>query len=333
MKLRLAGLLRWCVFHAVLLGLALNATAASTDVTGPVVMRLPTPTACTTSTLACNRLALDDAHTRAQVDEGKREIRILNAASYEDEVIVADVLLHARRSAVDAQPYLVHLVVSKKGDSWKHRLSPYAPDKKRRDGPFEFENWTVFLGQSDKPLLSPSLVQKALGRRSLTARAKDFFVRATDLRKQPGESPAVELGLRIGPLNFGFTRARFEPPQAVRQGGANVDLATALSKEDWYFDFQSLSSLVPAYLIRHDLFLFGLDTHPLMAQAMKAGYRGTERLRVGVKDGAGFVQLDDHVEPYAQATQTALVFLRDTYLGMLLRGQAATMTLAATKKN
>jgi hypothetical protein len=324
------------VYRAVLVGVLLWRAAANAATTsllaGPVVTQLPAPTACAANILACNRLALDDARTTAQVDDKRHEIHIHNTASYDKEAIVADVLLHAEGPAANgAKPYLVHLVISKKGEGWRHRLSPYAVDKGTAKGPFEFDKWTVFVGDDKQPLMAPNLVQQALGKRSLAKRATDFFVRATDLRKQSGESPAVELGLRMGPLNFGFTRARFEPPLSLRQAGANGDLAAALAKEDWSVDFESLSSLVPNHLVRHDLFLFGLDQHPLMAQAMKAGYQGTERLRVGVKSGAGFVQLNDRIEPYPQAAQTATVFLRDTYLGMLLRAQAASMPATQAK--
>lgn len=316
---------------ALFLAGAAKSQTVDNGVTGPVVMQLPASTSCQVQVLACNRLALDDARTTARIDEKRREIRISNAETYADETIVADVLLHASaRVAKGAQPYLVHLVVSKKGTRWKHRLSTYAVTKKGGAEPFEFESWKVFVGGEEKAWLSPALVKQALGPRSFTDKAKDFFVRATDLRKKAGEPPAIELSLGIGPLRFGMTRAHYVPPRSMMEGHGD-NLAAVLSKEDWSFDFQTLSSLVPTYLIRHDLFLFGLDKHPLLQDAIKAGFRGNERLKVGVKNGAGFVQLDDRVEPYDQAAQTAQVFLRDTYLGMLLNAQAAAMTPAPAK--
>lgn len=331
MPFHIATVGRALLVAVLLSGSAAKSQTVDNSVAGPVVMQLPASMSCQAQVLACNRLALDDARTTAKIDEKRREIRISNAATYADETIVADVLLHASaRVAKGSQPYLVHLVVSKKGTRWKHRLSTYAVTKKGGAEPFEFETWKVFVGGDEQAWLTPSLVKQALGPRSFTDKAKDFFVRATDLRKQAGESPAIELGLGIGPLRFGMTRAHYVPPRSVMEGHG-ADLAAVLAKEDWSFDFQTLSSLVPLYLIRHDLFLFGLDKHPLLQDAIKAGFRGNERLKVGVKNGAGYVQLDDRVEPYEQASQTALVFLRDTYLGMLLNAQAASMTPSPAK--
>jgi hypothetical protein len=305
--------------------------AASTDRTGPLVSQLPSNANCQTNKLACNRLALDDENTTASIDEARREIRIANTTDYTEETVVADVLLHATaRVSAAPQPYLIHLVISKKGTQWKHRLSTYSVMRKSGQEPFDFERWTVYAGEDKKPLLSPGLVNKALGPRSLKTRAKDFFVQAVDLRQPSQPMPAVELSLGVGPLSFRMTRAHYAPPPSVREGRAE-NLLDALSQEDWFFDFQTLSSLVPLSLIRHDLFLFGLDRHPMLQDAMKAGFRGDERLKVGIKDGHGFVQLDERVEPYDQAAQTALVFLRDTYLGMLLNAQAAALTSPAKK--
>lgn len=316
---------------ALWLGCSL-AHAAPVDRTGPLVSQLPSTANCLMHQLACNRLALDDSNTTASVDEDRREIRIANATDYSEETVVADVLLHATAHVGAApRPYLIHLVISKKGANWKHRLSTYSVMRKSGQEPFDFERWTVYAGEEKKPLLSPGLVNKALGPRSLKTKAKDFFVQAVDLRKPAEPMPAVELSLGVGPLSFRMTRAHYAPPASVREGRAGP-LIEALSQEDWSFDFQTLSSLVPLSLIRHDLFLFGLDRHPMLQDAMKAGFRGDERLRVGIKNGQGFVQLDERVEPYEQAAQTALVFLRDTYLGMLLNAQAAALP-SSTKKN
>lgn len=316
---------------ALWLGCALG-HAAPVDRTGPLVSLLPSAKDCREHKLACNRLALDDASTTATVDEARREIRINNTTDYSEETVVADVLLHATAQVASAaQPYLIHLVISKTGKRWKHRLSTYSVMRKSGQAPFDFEQWTVYAGSEQKPLMSPGLVTKALGPRSLKTKAKDFFVQAVDLRKPSDPMPAVELSLGVGPLSFRMTRAHYAPPPSLREGreGSLVD---ALSQEDWFFDFQTLSSLVPLSLIRHDLFLFGLDRHPMLQDAMKAGFRGDERLRVGIKNGQGFVQLDERVEPYDQAAQTALVFLRDTYLGMLLNAQATSLP-APAKKN
>jgi hypothetical protein len=313
-----------------MLGVATLAHAAESKLTGPVVTQLPAKSACAVNVLACTRLALDDARTTATVDEQRHEVRIYNDASYDSETIVADVLLHVQGGTRQPlKPYLVHLVVSKQGDKWKHRLSPYGLDKRRSDGPFQFEDWSVYLGQAKKPLMAPDLVRKAVGRSSLMGRAKDFFVKATDLRKREGDAPAIELGLGIGPLNFAMTRARFEVPASIK-AGREVNVEQVMAQEDWFFEFQTLSKMVPAYLVHHDLFLFGLDRHPLVVESMKVGSKGNELMRVGVKNGKGYVQINERVEPYEQAPQTAVVFMRDTYLGMLLNAQVPVAPAASS---
>ena len=315
---------------AMWMGCAL-AHAAGGSHTGPLVTLLPSAENCQSHKLACNRLALDDVNTTATVDEARKEIRIINTAEYGEETVVADVLLHATAKVSNTTaPYLVHLVVSKNGTRWKHRLSTYSVQRRSGKPPFAFERWTVYAGTEPKPLMSPELVTKGLGPRTLKTRARDFFVQARDLRTAAAPTPAVELSLGLGPLNYKMTRAHYVPPKSLGEG-RQQSLLEALSRDDWYFDFQTLSSLVPISLIRHDLFLFGLDRNPMLQDAMKAGFRGDERLRVGSKNGQGFVQLDDRVEPYDHAAQTATVFLRDTYLGMLLNEQASQPPATASK--
>jgi hypothetical protein len=302
-----------------LLGLA--GTLYAAPLQGPLVQLLPGLGDCESSVLSCNRLALEDAHTKAELDVQRREIKIANTHTYAANAIIADVLIHATtHHAQGRSPHLIHLVVSKKQDKIKVRLSPYGLPKQPKPLDAELDGWTVWVNNESEPVLSPAMGREALLKPGIGQKTKDFFVQAKELALQADGALGLELGLQVGPLRYRLTRTRFESPASWRLQPP-TDLLAALQTHDWRIEFQSLSRLVPEELIRHDLFLFGIERLPLVQQAMQQGYKGTELLSFGAQQGKGYVQLGSTQEPFADASQAAALFLRDTYVGLLLMRQ------------
>ena len=291
-----------------------NSDVLASDLAGPVITRLP-------GTEGTNRLALDDARTTALVDASRREIRIGNNHAYSESTIVADVLLHAKGEwGTHSRPYLIHLVISKDSDGWHNRLSTYTVPGAGAPTQAEVDAWTVMLGDGKQVVLTPEQAQAQIVAPPLSARLIDTFAQVRDIRTTADPSPALEISLGLGPLKYKVAAARLELPASLK-ADPKSNLEKALQEEDWSFELAMLSSMTPKELIRHDLLLFGLDAHPLLQDVMKRGYRPDEKLTVGVQNGAGFVRIGEQTAPFPAAQQTAMTFLRDTYVGMVLAAQ------------
>ncbi len=306
-----------------------NSDGLAVELTGPLVRRLPgmAPTllmkaAASIETQDCNRLVLDDAHTTAVVDETRREIRIANNHAYAESAIVADVLLHAKGQwGTRSRPYLIHLVISKDSNGWHNRLSTYTVPGGGSPDRAEVDAWTVTIGDGKQVVLTPEQAQAQIVAPPLSSRLIDTFAQARDIRTAADPSPALDISLGIGPFKYTVASARLELPASLK-ADPKGNLDKALQEEDWHFEMAMLSSMTPKELIRHDLLLFGLDAHPLLQDVMRRGYRADEKLTVGVQNGAGFVRIGGHSAPFPAAQQTAVTFLRDTYVGMVLAAQA-----------
>ena len=303
-----------------------NSHVLAMELTGPLITRLPgnalTQQAVpSTGSERSNRLVLDDAHTTAVVDAARREIRIGNDHVYGESTIVADVLLHANgRWGTRSRPYLIHLVVSKDSDGWHNRLSTYTVPGAGAPTQAEVDAWTVMLGEGQQVVLNPELAQAQIVAPSISARLIDTFAQVRDIRTSADAAPALEISLGLGPLKYKVAAARLDLPASLK-ADPKSNLEQALQTEDWSFELAMLSSMTPKELIRHDLLLFGLEAHPLLQDVMKRGYRADEKLTVGVQDGAGFVRIGGQKAAFPAAQQTAVTFLRDTYVGMVLAAQ------------
>lgn len=317
---------------ATLLGAALSYGTNAAELTGPVVTRLPAAVACAVDDAlqtafdnrACDRLALDDVQTRAVVDESKREIRISNEKTYAKSTIVADVLLHARGRVSDgARPYLLHLVLSKDGKNWHRRLSTYTVPGDGVPQKAELEDWTVVVeGEAATDIvLTPAIARGVMTDPPLSARLTTAIAQVRDIRSDKTQPPALEIALTLGPLKYNIARARLDLPATLRQDNKQP-LGAALRSGDWSFELASSSGLTPRDLVRHDLFLFGLDGQPLFKEIMRRGYKSSEKLTVGMKDGAGYVRVGKSSVAFPMAQQTLMTFMRDTYVGMVLAAQA-----------
>src|SRR5688572_11519961 len=115
----------------LLLLLAVSAGASAAEWSGRGIHPLPSNEACPFGELGvaeCNRIALDDGHTRASLDKtGKISLR--NTHAYSDEATVADLLVHGMGSTPEGGPVHLsfHLVLSKDGQRWSANSHVHAP--------------------------------------------------------------------------------------------------------------------------------------------------------------------------------------------------------------
>ena len=77
----------------------------------------------------CNRIALDDAHSRVELDRAAGTILFRNTQDYADDAVIGDVLLHGQARAADGRlvPVSLHLLVSKDGQDWSTSVHAHAP--------------------------------------------------------------------------------------------------------------------------------------------------------------------------------------------------------------
>jgi hypothetical protein len=110
-------------------------TASAADFTGRGVFNFKSDSGCPFSALAgpaneCNRLALDDADTRAALDSAAHTIRFANPRIYGEKTIVGDVLLQGSgqsRNSGQRVPLTFHALLSRSGNEWSVSSHAHSP--------------------------------------------------------------------------------------------------------------------------------------------------------------------------------------------------------------
>ena len=309
------------------LGLALAGAftlASAADFTGRGVFNFRSEAGCPFAALAgagndCNRLALDDADTRAALDSAAHTIRFTNTRSYAGKTIVGDVLLQGSGQARNGQrvPLTFHALLSRSGSDWSvssHAHSPMGGEfNDIRIDPYQV---VVNEANTDRVVLTADQVIEALARPSLTARLANVLVQVDDNRTDGARDADITIGLGLGKASKSVARARFHAPAAKGR-----ELAEAMRQGNWTLELQALSGKIPRQVVQRDLFLYGLESQSLLQPLLQRGFRKNEKLVLGAAGGKGFVRYDGQQREFAGADAAARAFLQDSFIGLVLGWQ------------
>lgn len=271
----------------------------------------------------CNRIALDDAHSRVELDRAAGTILFRNTWDYADDAVIGDVLLHGQARAADGRlvPVSLHLLVSKDGQDWSTSVHAHAPvsgdlsevklDALRVEAEVDGQRQVLLTHeQALRTLASPSTAAKL---------AKQFVqVRDNRIEAAKAEYSDITIALGLGKAALPAVRASLHVP------GGHADLAKALQNGDWTLELQALRSRLPLSVIQRDLFLFGMEQVELLQPLREAGFAKHDKLLLGARDGKGYLSFRGQQVDYPQAGTAAQAFLQDSFIGLVLSGQQHT---------
>ncbi len=268
----------------------------------------------------CNRIALDDAHSRVELDRAAGTILFRNTQDYADDAVIGDVLLHGRARAADGRvvPVSLHLLVSKDGQQWSTSVHAHAPvqgdltevklDAYRIEAEVDGQRQVLLTHeQALQTLASPSTAAKL---------AKQFVqVRDNRVEAAKAEYADITIALGLGKAALPAVRASLHVP------GGHADLAKTLQGGDWTLELQALRSRLPLSVIQRDLFLFGMEEVELLQPLRSEGFAKHDKLLLGARDGKGYLAFRGQQVDYPQAGAAAQAFLQDSFIGLVLSGQ------------
>jgi hypothetical protein len=303
-------------------------TAGAADFTGRGVFNFKSDSGCPFSALAgpaneCNRLALDDADTRAALDSAAHTIRFANPRIYGEKTIVGDVLLQGSGQSRSSQgngqrvPLTFHALLSRSGNEWSvssHAHSPIGGEfSDIRIDPYQV---VVIEGSAERVVFTPAQIGETLSKPSIAARLANEIVQVQDNRTGGATDADITVGLGLSRASKSVARARFRAPSA--KGG---ELSEAMRQGNWSLELQALSGQIPRQVVQRDLFLYGLESQSLLQPLMQRGFRKNEKLVLGAAGGKGYVRYDGQQREFAGADASARAFLQDSFIGLVLGWQ------------
>ena len=313
------------------------AAAGAADFTGRGVFNFKSDSGCPFSALAgpaneCNRLALDDADTRAALDSAAHTLRFANPRSYGQKTIVGDVLLQGSgqsRHSGQRVPLTFHALLSRSGNEWSvssHAHSPVGGEfSDIRIDPYQV---VVIEGGAERVVFTPAQIAETLSRPSIAARLANEFVQVRDNRKGGATDADITVGLGLSRASKSVARAHFHAPAA--KGG---ELSEAMRQGDWSLELQALSGQIPRQVVQRDLFLYGLESQSLLLPLMQRGFHKNEKLVLGATGGKGYVRYDGQQRDFAGADASARAFLQGSFIGLVLGWQQLQPQTPVAKKS
>ncbi len=310
---------------AAALGLAVF-TAEGAELAGRGIHRFDSSTGCPveTATHACNRIALDDADTHATLSPETRLIRFDNRRSYGTSTLVGDVLLHGTAQAADGRtvPVSVHVLVQRSGTRWSSSVHAHTPV----DGKLTHVNVDAYRivaeGDAGQVLYRPEDGLKVLADPSLAAQLAHEFVQVRNntaaAMAHAGSQGAVSditIALGLGRVAKPMVHSR------LMVADSSLPLAEALKRGTWALDLEALSSHVPLEVVQRDLFLYGLEQHPLLQPLRAHGFPKRGTLTLGSVNGRRYLRYGGQRADFEQAPDAALAFLQDSFIGLILADQ------------
>lgn len=295
------------------------AEAAPVDHTGRGIFHFASASGCpfaSANATGCNRIALDVPDVHASVDTATHTIVFSGGAGHLDDEVLGDVLLQG--NALDEQgqrvPLSLQVLLRRSGLAWNR--DPYVHTPVRGNltdihiDPYRID---VREGDATRTLMTPEDAHVLLEHPSLAARLASHFVQvyATDPQHPSGDDITIALGL--GSLSKAVVRVSF-----TSGAPRNADINPVLTSGTWAIQFNVLSSHIPVWVVRRELFLFGLDHSPL-TQAMSAqGFQADDQIEMGARNGKGYLRVNGREEPFTGAATSGYAFLQESFMGLIL---------------
>ncbi|MDC8757089.1 hypothetical protein [Janthinobacterium fluminis] len=298
-----------------------GATAAASEFAGPGVHSFASGSGCPLAALAgkttqCNRLALDQADTRATLDSAAHAIHFYNSRRYARKTIVGDVLLQGSGVGQDGQrvPLSFHLVLSKSGDKWSMRSHTHAPLKGNFSA-VQIDPYQVHVtgAAATRQMLAPADITATLTQPGLATRLASELVQVRDNRGAGARDADITIAVGPGKFSKSVMRARLHSDPLT---GDNVD--SLLLRGSWSFELEALTGQIPDDVAQRELFLFGLHEQALLKPLAERGFKKHEKLTVGAVNGKGYLRYGAQQQAFPEAEGAARAFLQQSFIGLVL---------------
>ncbi|WP_024678530.1 hypothetical protein [Pseudomonas syringae] len=303
-----------------LLGLNVQAQAAPADFTGRGVFHFASQSGCATTASSadadCNRIALDVADAQASVDPQTHTIVFTSDASHDSKTVIGDVLLHGSGLADDGQrvPLSLHVLLRRSGKVWSPDTYVHAPVRgKFREIKLDPYQISVREGTGERVLFTAEQARNVLAQPSIAARVASYFVEVHPSDAKKPDANDITIALGVGKVSKSLLRASFTSDQP----GA-AELGSLLETGTWNIKLQALSGQIPVWVVQRQLFVFGLEDSPLLADVRKSGFKKLDTLEMGAVNGKGYLRYNGAEESFPAAAASGAAFLRDSFIGLIL---------------
>lgn len=313
---------RSAVYLSALLALPL---AQAEDFQGRGVFHFASATGCPLASASaslsdCNRIALDDEHSRALLDTAGKRVELRNEQDYAEKAVIGDLLLQGSALAESGQrvPVSLHLLVSKDGQQWSSSVHAHAPVKgDMREVQLDVYQVSAVVAGRQQILLTHEQALAALTSPSTAARLAKQFVQVRDNRVEAAKAEYADITVALGLEKAALPAVR----ASLYVQGGHAGLAKALQDGTWSLELEALRSHLPQQVIERDLFLFGLDRLPMLQQLKAEGFAKHGKLLLGARAGKGYLSYQGQQIDLPAAGEVARAFLQESFIGLVLAGQ------------
>jgi hypothetical protein len=281
-----------------------------------------------------NRLALENDDSVVTIDRAARRITVRNTRHYPHKTLIADLLFLADgKTASGARtPIAIHLEIFKTGEALSLDLHRHLRTQEPLvDADFEPFDVVVEGGARPVTVYTPKRAMDLVRRPSLAhLLVKALMAMRDNLRgvRQDPRTPGyrvADLSLGFGALGVEWTLVRAQL-LSLSKGNAELiargSVADMLREGAWEMSLTALSDKWLPEVVKRDLFLFGLEDRPLLADVRARGLTRGETLAFRFEKGRGEIALDSRTEELPGAVDVARAYLEFHMLGGLLAEQA-----------
>ncbi len=292
---------------------------------------------------ASNRLVLDTSDTEVTIDRANRTITVRDDKSYKDKTTVADLMFLSTgySASGEALPFSIHLKVQKTGHKYSVDLHRHLRNQtKMVRADYESFTVTAFDGGRATVVLDKARTDELIKEPSLALRVVKALMAMKDHTAGVKQDPA-QVGYRVVDLSVGFGALGLEymmaRAQLVSLDRANAPLIERgnviemIREGAWEMKLTALSEKWLPDVVQRDIFLYGLDELPLLAEVKKRGLKKNQTLSFKFSKGTGEIclsspggaaGLDGVTAPLPQALDVARAYLEFHMLGGLIAEQA-----------
>lgn len=291
---------------------------------------------------ASNRLVLDTSDTEVTIDRANHTITVRDDKAYKEKTTVADLMfLSTGYSATgEALPFSIHLKVQKQGHKYSIDLHRHLRNQtKMVRADYEAYTVTAFDGGRATVLLDKARTDGLITEPSLALRMVKALMAMTDHTVGVKQDPThvgyrvVDLSLGFGALGLEYMMGRCQLVSLDKSNAPLIergDVIEMISEGAWEMKLTALSEKWLPEIVMRDLFLYGLDELPLLAEVNKRGLKKGQTLSFKFSKGMGECCLyppggaagDAVAVPLPNALDVARAYLEFHMLGGLIAEHA-----------
>ena len=271
------------------------------------------------SASACTRVAFDVEFSKATWDPAAHRLLIENSHAYAGKHTIGDVVLMATGTTRTGSKLAlaVHLRIDKSGERFQVDLHPHALPGTPLEGA-EVEPWEVVLGDGKKQevVYTRDKGQKALLERSLVSRLLSVELSPLAAAGTAGAGSPLDLSVRM----LGKQLLRLELLPAP--GASPSSVAQLLQSGSFSLRITPRTHLLPRKDIARDVFLYGLEAAPAIADLARTGFKKGEPLMLSASAGKGQLTFRGRTSEMKDVVEATRAFLEFNSLGIALRIKA-----------